>query len=160
MPSWCLTLQRFLGAGLRCSVRLRGQLIGIFAPRGAPLRRGGIEAGQESPCVPRPSCIGESVMAGPHLMRQFGIAKLDGPLLDIETKVRKPEWQLVHPTEQPTEYDPVVSREISPEDRVLVGIDEPANRVADLFPRHSDAVELRTHRSQSPFAGLRPIDFA
>src|ERR1700678_2577903 len=68
------------------------------------------------------------------------------------------ERQLIHASEQPSERDPVVSRKVSPEHRVLVSVSKPANRIADFFPPHTFAVKLGAHVQKRPLTGLRPID--
>ena len=97
---------------------------------------------------------------GADLARQLRIAQLDSPLFDVETQLREVKRQLVHVAEQPSERDPVVSREIPPEHRALVVLDEAANGVADLDAPHCRARKLRPHGLKRPLARFRPVDLA
>ena len=62
---------------------------------GAAVGSGGIEARQERPSLFRPAGVGEGVVAAFRLVGQFGIAKLDRPLLDVETELGKVERQFL-----------------------------------------------------------------
>jgi hypothetical protein len=97
---------------------------------------------------------------GAQLVGQFRIAQFDGPLFDIQTKLRIVERKLIHASEQPNERDPVVGRKVSPEHGVLVPVGKSANGIADVLSPHAFAVELGAHVLQRPLTGLRPIDLA
>jgi hypothetical protein len=136
----------------------RNELIGLLATRGSPFSRSGSEGREKRPGVPRPSRVEKRVVPGTQLVGQFRGARFDGPLFDVQTKLRIVEGQLIHASKQPTERDPVVSRKISPEYRVFVPVGKPANRIADFFPPHAFAVELGTHVQKCPLTCLGPID--
>src|SRR6202795_4993298 len=91
------------------------ELIRVLATRGSPFSRVGSEGSEKRPGVPRPSRVEQRVVPGTHLVGQFRVAQFDGPLFDVQTKLRIVERQLIYASEQPTERHPVVSRKISPE---------------------------------------------
>ena len=130
----------------------------VFGSDGAAFSASRMESGEIGPRILRPPRIGESVVARADLPRQLGVTQLDGPLFDVQAKLRILKRQLVHIAEQPAEAHPVVSRKISPENRVRVVIDEPTNRIADFFPHHSGAVELRPDGLKGPLASFRPVN--
>jgi len=132
----------------------------IFGADAASLSPGGMEAGEIRPCIPRPPRVSESVVAHTNLARQLGITQFDGPLLYVQAELREPKRQLVHVAEQPGECDPIVSWKIAPENRAIILIDESANCVADFFPHHSRAVELRPDGLKGPLVSFRPIDLS
>jgi hypothetical protein len=47
-----------------------------------------MEAGEKHPRLPRPSRVVERMVPAALLMRQFRIAELDRPLLDVEAELR------------------------------------------------------------------------
>ena len=119
-----------------------------------------MEARQERPSLFGPAGLGERVVAACLLVRKLRIAKLDRPLLDVETELGKVERQFLEAAKKPDECDPVIGRKIAPEHRMLVAIGEIAQCVADLLAAHLLAVELWAHIFERPRACLRPGDLA
>jgi hypothetical protein len=57
----------------------------VLAFDGAAVGSGGMETPEERPGLFRPAGVGERVMAAFLLVRKLRIAKLNRPLLDVET---------------------------------------------------------------------------